>query len=44
LAELVDEGALKVNIDRTFPLEQAARALLYLEEESPRGTVVLTIV
>jgi alcohol dehydrogenase len=44
LAKLVDEGALKVNIDRTLPLEQVAEALLYLEQGSPRGKVVLTIV
>jgi NADPH:quinone reductase-like Zn-dependent oxidoreductase len=44
LAELVDHDALKVNIDRTFPLEQAAQALLYLEKRSPRGKVVLTVV
>jgi alcohol dehydrogenase len=44
LAKLVDQDALKVNIDRTFPLEQAAQALLYLEKESPRGKVVLAIV
>jgi NADPH:quinone reductase-like Zn-dependent oxidoreductase len=44
LAELVDQGALKVNIDRTFPLEQASTALLYLEKESPIGKVVLKIV
>jgi alcohol dehydrogenase len=44
LAALVDQGALKVNIDRTFPLEQAAQALLYLQKESPRGKVVLAMV
>lgn len=43
LAELVDQGVLKVNIDRTLPLEQAAHALLYLEQGSLRGKVVLTI-
>jgi alcohol dehydrogenase len=44
LAELVDRNVLKVHVDKTFPLEQAAAALLYLETESPRGKVVLKIV
>jgi NADPH:quinone reductase-like Zn-dependent oxidoreductase len=43
LAELVDEGAVKVNIDRTLPLAKAAAALAYLEQGSSRGKVVLTI-
>jgi NADPH:quinone reductase-like Zn-dependent oxidoreductase len=43
LAELVDQGILKGNIDQTLPLEQAARALLHLEQSSPRGKVVLAI-
>jgi alcohol dehydrogenase len=41
LAELVDQGALKVNIDKTFPLEQAGEALQELETHSPRGKVVV---
>jgi NADPH:quinone reductase-like Zn-dependent oxidoreductase len=44
LAELVDQGALKVHVDKTFPLEQASSALLHLEKGSPRGKVVLKIV
>jgi NADPH:quinone reductase-like Zn-dependent oxidoreductase len=36
LAKLVDEGAVKVHVDRTFPLEQAAEALALLERESLR--------
>src|SRR5271169_4625107 len=39
LAELADRGALKVHVDRTFPLQQASVALLYVEKESPRGKV-----
>jgi hypothetical protein len=35
-------GAPSVKIDRTFSLEQAAQALLYLE--TPTGKVVLTVV
>jgi NADPH:quinone reductase-like Zn-dependent oxidoreductase len=30
-------------IDRTFPLEDAAAAIRYVETEHPRGKVVLTI-
>ena len=41
LAELADQGALKVHIDKTFPLAQAAAALEHLEKASPKGKVVL---
>jgi NADPH:quinone reductase-like Zn-dependent oxidoreductase len=44
LAEMVDKGALKVHVDKTFPLEQAGAALDYMERESFRGKVVLKIV
>ena len=44
LADLVDQGALCVHIDRTFPLERASAALQYVEKDSPRGKVVLKIV
>lgn len=43
LAELVNQGVLEIRVDITFALEQAGSALLYLEEESRRGKVVLTI-
>jgi alcohol dehydrogenase len=43
LAELVDQGALKVHVDKTFPLSQVSAALLYLQKQSPRGKVVLKI-
>jgi alcohol dehydrogenase len=41
LTELVEAGALKINIDRTFPLEQAGEALREIEEHPPRGKVVV---
>jgi NADPH:quinone reductase-like Zn-dependent oxidoreductase len=41
--ELLESGALRVNIDKTFPLEEAAEALEYLHMGSPKGKVVLTI-
>jgi NADPH:quinone reductase-like Zn-dependent oxidoreductase len=44
VAELVDDGALKVHVDKTFPLEQASAALQHLENQSPKGKVVLKLV
>jgi len=43
LAELVDQGVLKVNIDKIFPLEQAGEALAYLQSGKVRGKVVVQI-
>ncbi len=43
LAELVEKGVIKVQVDRTFPLDQAAEALEYLRTGHPRGKVVLEI-
>lgn len=43
LAELVDQGALKINIDKVFPLEQASDALDYVQAGRQRGKVVLRI-
>jgi NADPH:quinone reductase-like Zn-dependent oxidoreductase len=40
---LVDKGALRVQVDQTFPLEQVGAALHHLESKSPRGKVVLKI-
>jgi NADPH:quinone reductase-like Zn-dependent oxidoreductase len=44
LAELVDDGALKVHVHKTFILDQTGTALHHLEKESPRGKVVLKVV
>jgi alcohol dehydrogenase len=44
LAELVDEGALNVRVDKTFLLDQAAIVLLLLETESPARKAVLKMV
>jgi alcohol dehydrogenase len=41
LAQLAGEGALRVHVDRTFPLEQAAQAHAYGETGRIRGKVVL---
>lgn len=43
LAELVDQGVLKVYIDKTFSLGEAAEALTYLQTKHSRGKVVLGI-
>lgn len=43
IAELVDNGILKVNIDKIFTLDQAAEALEYLATGHPRGKVVIQI-
>jgi NADPH:quinone reductase-like Zn-dependent oxidoreductase len=40
---MVEQGALKVNIDKAFPLEQAGEALSYLQEDHPKGKVVIKI-
>lgn len=43
LAELADVGAIKVHVDKVFPLNQAAEALEYLKTGHARGKVVLQI-
>jgi len=43
LAELVGQGILKIEIDKTFSLDQAAQALAYLQTQHSRGKVVLNI-
>lgn len=43
IAALVNDGRLKVSVDRTFPLEEAARAHELLEAGGVRGKVVLLV-
>jgi alcohol dehydrogenase len=43
LAEWVDQNNIKVKIDKTFSIGEAAKALHYQKEGHPRGKVVLTI-
>jgi alcohol dehydrogenase len=43
LAEWVDQNNIKVNIDETFSLDEAAKPLDYQKEIHPRGKVVLTV-
>jgi NADPH:quinone reductase-like Zn-dependent oxidoreductase len=44
LADWVDKKDIKINIDKTFPLEDAAAALEYVKNIHPRGKVVLSMV
>src|ERR1700726_3778112 len=43
LAELIEQGKLKVILDRTFPFEKIAEALAYLECGHAKGKVVVTM-
>lgn len=43
IAELVDSGKLKAEIDRIFPLDRTKEAFDYLESEHPKGKVVVKI-
>ena len=43
LGELADAGRLRVEVQRTFPLDQAAEAHRLIEQGHVRGKVVLTV-
>lgn len=43
LAQLVDNGKLKEQIEKTFPLDQSKEAFVYFENEHPNGKVVVEI-
>ena len=43
LALWVDQNNIKVNIEKTFPLDEASKALDYQKDAHPRGKVVLTV-
>lgn len=43
LTKLVENGAIKVHVDKTFPLERTQEAFTYLEKSHPRGKMVLNI-
>jgi NADPH:quinone reductase-like Zn-dependent oxidoreductase len=43
LKELMEAGKVKLVIDRTYPLSEAAEAIRYLEEGRARGKVVITV-
>lgn len=43
ITELVDQSILKINVDKVFPLDEAAEALEYLKTGHPRGKVVIQV-
>ena len=43
LAELVDQGALMVHVEKTFPLDDVDAALAYQAEAHPKGKVVIDV-
>jgi alcohol dehydrogenase len=43
VAELAATGKLKVNVDKVFPLDEAAEALEYLRTGHPKGKVVVQV-
>jgi alcohol dehydrogenase len=43
LAKWVDQNNIKVNVEKTFSLDEAATALDYQRDVHPRGKVVLTL-
>ena len=43
LAQWADENNIMVNVEKTFPLDEAGNALDYLKDIHPRGKVVLTV-
>jgi NADPH:quinone reductase-like Zn-dependent oxidoreductase len=42
IAGLVDQGAIKVQVDKVFPLEEASEALAYIQG-GHRGKVVIKV-
>jgi NADPH:quinone reductase-like Zn-dependent oxidoreductase len=43
LVELIAEGRVRPVVDRRFPLEEAAKAIRYVEDGHARGKVVITV-
>ena len=43
LAQWVDQNNIKINVDRTFSLDEAGKALDYQKDVHPRGKVVITV-
>ena len=43
LKDLIESGKVRPVIDRTYPLNETADAMRYLEEGHARGKVVITV-
>jgi alcohol dehydrogenase len=43
LARWIDQDNIKVNVEKTFPLAETAKALDYQKDSHPRGKLVITI-
>jgi len=43
LVQWIDQNNVKVNVEKTFPLSETAKALDYQRDVHPRGKVVITI-
>jgi alcohol dehydrogenase len=43
VAQWVDQNNISVNVEKTFSLDEAGKALDYQRDEDPRGKVVLTV-
>ncbi|MBA2268131.1 MAG: NADP-dependent oxidoreductase [Nitrosopumilus sp.] len=43
LGQWVDQNNIKVNVEKTFSLDEASKALDYVKDVHPRGKIVLTI-
>jgi NADPH:quinone reductase-like Zn-dependent oxidoreductase len=43
LAQWVDQNNVRVNVDKMFPLDDAAKALEYQKDGHPRGKIVLAV-
>src|SRR5215217_5715275 len=43
LAQWVDQNNIRINVDRTFPLHEAGKALDYQRDVHPRGKIVLAM-
>lgn len=43
LAGFIDQGIIKIHIDKTFPLDKSNEALTYLEKGHPKGKLVLLV-
>lgn len=43
IVQLIDEGKLKAEVDKVFPLDQTKEAFDYLEKEHPKGKVVVKV-